>query len=106
MLFVSHKIAGPLFRFKQVVKELASGNFTNQVRLRKGDQLQDFADEFNEMLAAVRERIRTVDHYAAAVHHDIDGIGEFNVDEQKRRQYSDLKHKIAELEKALKFFRT
>jgi nitrogen fixation/metabolism regulation signal transduction histidine kinase len=38
-LIVSHKIAGPLFRFRQTFKDLASGNFSSQVRLRKGDQL-------------------------------------------------------------------
>ena len=62
-LFVSHKIAGPLFRFKQTLKELSAGNFTNQVRLRKGDQLTDLQEEFNNMAGAVHDVVREYENF-------------------------------------------
>lgn len=106
MVFVSHKIAGPLFRFKQTLKELAGGNFTNQVRLRKGDQLQAFAGEFNDMITIVRDKVLAADHQLAAVRKDIAGLGDLNLDESKKKQLADLKQKVSELEKSLRFFRT
>ncbi len=104
-LFVSHKIAGPLFRFKQTLKELSSGNFSHQVRLRKDDQLQTFATEFNDMITVIRDKVRAAEQELAAVQKDIHLIGDFNGDEQKRKQFADLKHKVATLEKTIKFFR-
>ena len=104
-LIVSHKIAGPLFRFKQTLKELSSGNFSNQVRLRKGDQLIEVADDFNQMITVVRARLIEAKKALALVQVDIDTIGEFNVDDSKRKIFHDLQQKVRDLEKALEFFK-
>ncbi len=105
-LFVSHKIAGPLYRFKQTLNELCAGNFTNQVRLRKGDQLHEFAGEFNEMITIVHDRVRTAESCISMIRRDIEAIGESGVEESKRRQFNELRQKVAELDKTIKFFRT
>ncbi|MBF0620240.1 MAG: hypothetical protein HQL19_08755 [Candidatus Omnitrophica bacterium] len=105
-LYMSHKIAGPLFRFKETLKELVSGNFTNQVKLRKGDELLAFSDEFNEMITVIRDKVRLAEQRLSAVQKDIHAIGENNVEEGKRRQFNDLKQKVVELERTFRFFRT
>jgi methyl-accepting chemotaxis protein len=104
-LIVSHKIAGPLFRFKQTFKELSSGNFTNQVRLRKGDQLLEVAGDFNHMISIVREKLLQANTQLAGIKADIDAIGEFNIDDAKRKRFHELQFKVQELEKAMKFFK-
>ena len=103
-LFVSHKIAGPLFRFKQTFKELAEGNFTNQVRLRKGDQLVEVAGDFNHMITVVRAQLMEAKKALAELKLDMEAIGEFNVEDAKRKKFLDLQHKVQEMEKALEFF--
>ncbi len=105
-LIVSHKIAGPLFRFKQSFKELAQGNFSNQVRLRKGDQLHEVATEFNQMINAVRDQIREANLAAQSIRNDVEAIGEFNIEDQKRHKFLEVKQKLEALEKALRFFKT
>ncbi|MEI6437995.1 MAG: methyl-accepting chemotaxis protein [Candidatus Omnitrophota bacterium] len=105
-LFMSHKIAGPLYRFKETLKELVGGNFTNQVKLRKGDELLAFSDEFNEMITVIRDKVRLAEQRLSAVQKDINAIGENNVEESKRRQFNDLKQKVVELERTFRFFRT
>ena len=105
-LFMSHRIAGPLFRFKETLKELVAGNFTNQVKLRKGDELLAFSDEFNEMITVIRDKVRLAEQRLSAVQKDIHSIGESNVEECKRRQFADMKQKIVELERTFRFFRT
>lgn len=57
-LFFSHYIAGPLFRFEKVLQEMGKGNLTMNVKLRKNDELQDTADEFNRALAGLRSKIK------------------------------------------------
>ncbi len=104
-LIVSHKIAGPLFRFKQTLKELSDGNFSNQVRLRKGDQLIEVAGDFNQMIVVVRARLVDAKKALVLVQSDIDAIGEFNVEDAKRKMFHDLQQKVRDLEKALEFFK-
>lgn len=55
-LYVSHKIAGPLYRLKKGMREVGEGNFSNEIKLRRFDQLRDIAEEFNRMLARLKER--------------------------------------------------
>ena len=39
-LFISHRIAGPMFRFEKELKEIGEGNLTKKVSLREKDQAQ------------------------------------------------------------------
>ncbi len=62
-IFLTHRIAGPLYRLHMSVKELAEGNLTLRIRFRKGDDLHELADAFNKAvmtfesgMAEVRDR--------------------------------------------------
>lgn len=57
-VFVSHKIAGPVFRFEQSVKSIAEGDLTLRIHLRKGDELMDLADMFNEMVESLEKIVK------------------------------------------------
>ena len=103
-LFVSHKIAGPLYRFKQVFKELALGNLTTQVRLRKGDQLSEVAGDLNHMIAVTRAQLLQSKTLLAGIRQDMEAIGEFNIEDAKRKKFHELSYKVQELEKAMEFF--
>jgi methyl-accepting chemotaxis protein len=105
-LFVSHKIAGPLYRFKQTFRELALGNWSNQVRLRKGDQLVEVASEFNQMITSVRGQILASRSNIESAKADLDAISEFNVEDGKRHQFMALKKKLQDASQAINFFRT
>lgn len=54
---LSHKMAGPVYRFEQTCKAIAKGDFSQRVRLRKGDQLTELQDEFNKMMDKVEEEV-------------------------------------------------
>lgn len=55
--FLSHKMAGPVYRFEQACKAIAKGDFSQRVRLRKGDQFIELQDEFNAMMDRVEQEI-------------------------------------------------
>src|SRR6056297_3494848 len=38
-LFVSHRIAGPLYRFEKELKDIGKGDLTKKISLRKKDQM-------------------------------------------------------------------
>ncbi len=56
-LFISHKIAGPMFRFEKELKEIGGGNLKKKVSLRKKDQAEELADCINDMTASLREKV-------------------------------------------------
>ena len=49
-MYLTHRLAGPLYRLEQTAKELVGGNLSLRIRLRKGDQLQELAEVANEAL--------------------------------------------------------
>ena len=52
-VFLSHRIAGPIFVFQRVIRGLSDGRDVEKVRLRKSDRLKDFADDINELIDRV-----------------------------------------------------
>jgi nitrogen fixation/metabolism regulation signal transduction histidine kinase len=62
---VTHKVAGPVYKMKLLLRDLAKGQFRVVARLRKGDELQHFFDAFNETAAQLNKRqeeeIRQID---------------------------------------------
>lgn len=55
-VLTSHRVAGPLYRFRQVIGDVARGSLTQRVRLRRGDYLTAEAAALEEMIAALRTR--------------------------------------------------
>lgn len=55
--FLSHKMAGPVYRFEQTCKAIAKGDFSQRVHLRKGDQFVELQDDFNAMMDRVEAEI-------------------------------------------------
>ncbi|WP_446810481.1 hypothetical protein ACH50O_02500 [Methylomonas sp. 2BW1-5-20] len=56
VLYASHKIAGPLYRFETLCQEVGKGNLDTVTHLRENDQLQDLAQSFSTMVANLRNR--------------------------------------------------
>ena len=55
--FLSHKMAGPVYRFEQVCKAVSKGDFSQRVHLRQGDQFMDLQNDFNAMMDRVEAEI-------------------------------------------------
>ena len=56
-IFLSHKIAGPIYRIEKFLKSIANGDLSAKLRLRKNDELQDLADAINEMTNDLENRV-------------------------------------------------
>lgn len=54
-IYMSHRIAGPLYRLKTYFTELAKGDLSFEMRVRKGDELSDMVDEFNAMVRGLKK---------------------------------------------------
>lgn len=47
---LSNKIAGPLYRFEEALKQVAKGNKKIRISLRRDDALKELEKEFNNMM--------------------------------------------------------
>jgi len=69
-LFVSHRIAGPLYRFKMVFKALADGDLAVRANIRKHDYLHPHAKSLNEMIEALETKFRSLEDQAQLLKND------------------------------------
>ena len=59
-LYDSHKIGGPLYRFRKNLEDIGAGDLTLTTRLRDGDELRPFVDSMNDMTASLRTKVMAV----------------------------------------------
>ena len=52
----SHKLVGPITRFRKCAQSIARGETVRLIKLREGDYLGEFRDEFNAMLATLQRQ--------------------------------------------------
>ena len=62
---VSHRMAGPIYKFEKSCATVALGDLTHRVILRKGDQLTELEDHFNNMTGAVNEAVKQLEAFKA-----------------------------------------
>ena len=54
-IVVTHKVAGPVFKMKRMFGQVGDGHFSVRERLRRGDEMQVFFEEFEKMLGRLRD---------------------------------------------------
>lgn len=104
-LFISHKIAGQLYRFKRIMEALGDGNFLNEVRIRRNDQLQDLAKIFDQMIAKNRSRIQELKSELSAFKEKLNRISEDEVLGNKKTLLRELKSISDEVQKLVSYYK-
>jgi methyl-accepting chemotaxis protein len=57
-IFISHKVAGPVYRLEKFAEDFRNGDFTSRIYLRQGDELLDVASDFNKTGDFIRDRVK------------------------------------------------
>ncbi|MBX3190264.1 MAG: hypothetical protein KF819_24910 [Labilithrix sp.] len=57
-IYFTHKVVGPIYKMKLLLKQVGDGKLNFQGRLRKGDELQDFFLVFEAMVEKLKDRQR------------------------------------------------
>lgn len=67
-IYFTHKVVGPIYKMKMLLRQVGDGKLNFQGRLRKGDELQDFFEVFAGMVDKLKERQRReVDELSSAM---------------------------------------
>jgi nitrogen fixation/metabolism regulation signal transduction histidine kinase len=55
-ILITHRVAGPIYKMKLLLRQVTDGKLKVGARLRKGDELQEFFDVFAQMVESLRDR--------------------------------------------------
>jgi nitrogen fixation/metabolism regulation signal transduction histidine kinase len=55
-IYFTHKVVGPIYKIKQLLRQVGDGKLNFHGKLRKGDELQDFFDVFAAMVEKLKKR--------------------------------------------------
>lgn len=103
-LYVSHRFAGPIYRFEKSCQSLSTGDLTHRVSLRTGDELMELQEEFNGMAAALQALLQKDRNLAQRLSERVDEIAKrLPVDAGGSRD--DLKALKVELDHLTKSFK-
>jgi len=108
-VFVSHRIAGPLYRFRKVFGAVASGDLSVRAKLRKGDYLGKESDSLNEMIASLRAKIESIQSHQGETQTVLTALKqsiERGSIEDMQRQLEELHVQMEELKASIRQFRT
>lgn len=56
-LLISHKLAGPVYRFEEDLKLIGNGDLTKIIKIRGKDQLVELAENLNKMTASLHNKV-------------------------------------------------
>ncbi len=59
-IYVSHKIAGPIYHMLRIGRDFENGNYKARIFLRKGDEAHPLAEQMNNTYAAIDTRFAKI----------------------------------------------
>lgn len=93
-VFFLHRVAGPVYRFGQVMKRIAQGEIPNEIQLRPRDFFKETAEEINHVIRNLKRKDQTFQR----LHEYLEVIDPEKVP-------SELKEKISQVRSTLKQLR-
>jgi len=109
MIFISHKIAGPLYRFEESLKEIGQGDLTYRFKLRKADQLSELADNLNRFTTEFEKRVmgmKSAADDAGGLIQRLTSRESAEAAAESEALIQELKRKVQSLQSALSFYTT
>lgn len=107
-VLVSHRIAGPLYRFRSIFKAVAEGDLSIRANLRKTDYLGKESDSLNEMIVSLRTKLAGIRKHSEEVEATILGLKE-SVErgslKEMHQHIVDLQAQTEGLEASIRHFR-
>ena len=110
VLLMTHRVAGPMYRFEKYAQKVGSGELIPDLRIRKKDQFQNLVSAFNNMSQNLSMGLLKV----IGVSEKLDGLIEDLSDTSNREMLlkedikkivSELRKDKRDLKKALEYFK-
>ena len=99
-IFLSHRIAGPIFRMEKFLYDMASGNLASRITLRQNDELMTLANGINNLAESMSSSISV---QKALVNSISDNIGNIKKEiDSKSRDISGIAGAVNRVDNEIK----
>jgi methyl-accepting chemotaxis protein len=100
-IFLTHRFAGPIYRFEKSVEEMIKGNFNFIIRLRKKDEGKELANLMNELISTISRIINEIKDISDKLGEETLLISEMLKKEEHSVEIKNSLEKIREAQKKL-----
>lgn len=66
-LILTHRVAGPFYRFEKSLDNMVKGDISHKIILRKKDEGKDLAEKLNSFSQALGEKLSIIENYNAQI---------------------------------------
>jgi len=101
MIFISHKIAGPMFKLKSHLQAIRNTQKIEPVYFRKGDSFTDIADEFNKTMESIKTKRDEDFAYLEEIGAYIANLS-LVIPDDKKPVLQEIQHKLLEIQNRYK----
>ena len=84
-IYLSHKIAGPIYRIEKFLTTMAAGDLSSRITLRKGDEMVSLADSVNRLTDSLTLSITTEKNHVETALKELYALRELVSSEHKDR---------------------
>lgn len=97
-IFLTHKIAGPIYRIRMLLKQVHEGNLNVVFKLREDDQLQGLANSLNEVFADYRQNLKSISEVSEEVKIKCQVLDEKTQDAELKSTIADINYKLRNIQ--------
>ena len=98
VMYLSHRIAGPLFRIERSAREIGAGDLTLKINLRSRDEITKMADCLNEMTENLKVHLLEIKAKSCDLGKQIDNLN-------MQDALKELSEEKKKLDKAIDYFK-
>jgi len=99
LLYISHRIFGPLYRLEKDITEIGKGDLTVEVHLRQKDEFKDLSEMVNAMVKNIRNPLSSSQAKIKELEEEIGGIR--SLLRSKGAPESEIADKLGSIEKKI-----
>jgi len=99
-IFLSHRIAGPIFRMEKFLKDMAAGNLASRITLRQGDEMATLAGGINNLAEALSSSINIQKSLANSISGNLSSVK--RAMESRSRDMSEITSAVTKVDSEVK----
>ncbi|OGX27452.1 MAG: hypothetical protein A3F87_03900 [Omnitrophica WOR_2 bacterium RIFCSPLOWO2_12_FULL_51_24] len=110
LLYISHRIFGPLYRLEKDITEIGKGNLTVEVHLRQNDEFKGLSEIVNGMVKSIKNPLSSSQAKIKELEQEIGGIKSFlrskgTPESEIENKIGGIEKKIGQIKNSLSYFR-
>jgi methyl-accepting chemotaxis protein len=111
LIYLSHRIAGPIFRFQKVLVEIDKGDLTHRFKLRENDQFKELADRINDLARTMDAKVGRIKVQAVELSRLMQELNALSAShpslkKELERPLHEISQRLSELQDAANHFKT